>query len=209
MTEPHTPADDAQAADPAPAPAAPEAAAAPTPPAATPEVTPEIQALIDEAARKASRDANREAIAAKKRAKELEEAEEARKHAELSEAEQAKAKAEAAEARATELETKLRESTIEAALRSAARAANYADEADALQLAPTIKLDDDGRPVEVTEAVAALLASRPHYAATPGTPRLDPSNGGRGTTPELTPQQQTQNLWANARGPSIWNIPAK
>lgn len=204
MTNPETPADEAPVADPAlvtPDPAAPVASEE-EPTTATEADADEIRKLKKEAQQQ--RAAKR---AAETRLAELEAAEEARKLAELSEAEQAVKKAEAAEAKAAELEAKLTATKIEAELRIAARAANFADEADALQLASRITLDDDGRPVGVTEAVAELLASRPHYAAKPGTPRLDPSNGGRQDPATPTPQQQTQNLWTNARGPSIWNIP--
>lgn len=203
MTEPVTPAATAPEATTAPVTTPDTAPVAPVDENDTP--TPD-----DDAIKKLKKEAQQQRAArraAEERLAELEAAEQTRKDAELSEAEKATKKAEAAEAKAAELEQRLTATKIEAELRTAARAANYADEADALQLANSITLDTDGRPVGVTEAVAALLASKPHYAAKPGTPRLDPSNGGRQDAAPLTPQQQTSSLWSNARGVSIWNIP--
>ncbi len=202
MTNLDTPAEDAPVADPAPVATEPTAPVAGDDAATTNET--------DEATKKLKKEAQQQRAArraAEARLAELEAAEEARKNAELSEAEQAKKAAEAAESRAAALEQQVRETKVNAAIEKAARAAGYADETDALQLAASIKLDDDGEPVGVTEAVTALLVSKPHYAAKPGTPRLDTSNGGRQEAAPLTAQQQTQNLWATGRGPSIWNIP--
>lgn len=202
MTDLDAPADDAPVADPANVTTDTDAPVADAVTTDAPEV--------DEATKKLKKEAQQQRAArraAEARLAELEKAEEARKNAELSEAEQAKKAAETAEARANALEAEVRATKVNAAIEKAARAAGYADESDALQLAATIKLDDDGQPIGVTEAVAALLESKPHYAAKPGTPRLDPSNGGRQEAAPLTAQQQTANLWATGRGPSIWNIP--
>ena len=174
-----------------------------TPPAGTAnvEITPEIQKLIDDAAAQASRDANREAIAAKKRAKELEDAEQARKDAELSDAERLQNERDAATTAAEAAKAELRSARIESAILAAA--GDFADPTDALTVASSIELDDDGMPVGVVEAVAALLAAKPHYAKPSGTPPLDASNPAR-LTESLSPQQQTEALRTRKRGPSVW-----
>lgn len=178
---------------------------APAANAQTPEITPEIQKLIDEAAAKASRDANREAIAAKKRAKELEDAEQKRKDAELSETERLQKERDEAIKAAEDAKAAATAATIRTALERAAIAAGFADPTDALSLADAITLDDDGQPVGVTEAVAGLLAAKPHYAKGPGTPGLDASNGGRKPAPDLTPEQQTDQLYAHRKPVNVWD----
>lgn len=208
MNESHTDADAAPEADAATHvpregnPAATSEPAAPAAPAA--EIDPATQALIEDAARAASRKANKEAESLRKRLKAFEEAEAKRAEAELSEAERLAKQRDEAMAEAERLREHAAQVRIRAELEKAARAAGYNDESDALQLAAQIELDGDGNPIGVADAVQELLTAKPHYAARPAAPTLDPTNGGRSEQPALTPQQQTAQLMAGRRGPSIW-----
>lgn len=177
-------------------------------PASTVEITPEIQALLDEAAKKASRDANAEAIKAKKERDALLKAEQDRKDAELSETERLQKERDEAVKAAEQATATARAVAVNAALERAAIAAGFADPTDALSLADAITTDESGQPVGVTEAVAALLTAKPHYAKGPSDPSLDANNGQRNNRPTLTPQQQTEQLYAPVRNGSFWNQPA-
>lgn len=211
MTDPITPADDAPVADNAPvnlddaAPVADDADNT-TPPADDP--TPES---VAEAVKKATSKANREAQNLRKRLKEFEDAEQARNDAALSDTERLQKQL----AEATDKASKAQESAQAAALRAAvaveAGKLNIVDPDAALALMDRsgIEHTDNGAVTGVTTALEALALAKPYLVATPGNPRLDANNGGRGNTPALTPQQQTQNLWARPTSQSIWPVTTK
>lgn len=77
--------------------------------------------------------------------------------------EKAEAKAAEVEARAAEREQKAQQALIESAVLTEATRLGFADPEDAYLLLPTKpEIGEDGRPVGVAEAVAALAEKKPH-----------------------------------------------
>ena len=138
-------------------------------------------------------------------ARKLEDAEQARKDAALSETERLQKERDDAVKAAEAATQTARAMTVNTAVERAATAAGFADPSDALTLAAAIELDDNGQPVGVAEAVAALLAAKPHYAAATGTPQLDPTNGARMGGAGNQPVSDVQRL-AELRNPPAGNI---
>jgi hypothetical protein len=212
MTEPLAPAADAPAATDAPATPTPAPAAAAPEPTTDANTDPAIQAQVDEAAKKASRDANREAAALRKRLKEYEDAEEARKTAALSETERLQKERDDATKAAAAAQEQARAAFLRAEVATASVDLKIVDPEAALALMDHTKVtwSDDGKPEGVAEALTALAAVKPYLVAKPGTPTLDPSNGGRGGAPDLTPQQQTEALWRHrSKAAVVWGSSVK
>ena len=203
MTEPHTPADDAPVADAAPVtPDAPAPVAADDDDTTTPAGDTEADAI-----RKATSKANREAQNLRKRLKEFEDAEQARKDAALSETERLQKQLADATAIATKAQEAAQAASLRAAIAVEAGKLNIVDADAALALIDTtgIEHSDDGTVNGVTDALTALIAAKPYLVAKPGTPQLDPSNGGRQQPPALTPQQQTEQLYVGRSNASaLW-----
>lgn len=137
-------------------------------PAATPTVA-ELQAQI-ERERAERQAANKEAQQMRAKLKALEDAEAKRTEATLSEQEKAIKRAEAAEARAQELEARHREITVRSAVQAAATQAGIIDPDAAYRLidAGKITIDDSGNVNGVTEAVKALVESKPYLIGQSG-----------------------------------------
>lgn len=137
-------------------------------PAAVPTVA-ELQAQI-ERERAERQSANKEAQQMRAKLKALEDAEAKRAEATLSEQEKAIKRAEAAEARAQELEARHREITVRSAVQAAATQAGIIDPEAAYKLidAGKITIDDGGNVSGVTEAIKALVDSKPYLIGQSG-----------------------------------------
>ncbi|MCW2922257.1 MAG: Phage minor structural protein [Thermoleophilia bacterium] len=181
-----------------------------TPPAGTAqtvEVTPEIQKLIDDAAARASREANKEAVAAKQRAKALEDAEAQRQHEALSETERLQKERDDATQAAADATDRARRAQLRAEVATVATTLNLVDADAALALLPAdaITFDDDGTPVGVEAALKQLAESKPYLVAVAGTPKLDPTNGGRGGgTPTVSDTERLAQIRNPNRNADIW-----
>lgn len=182
------------------------------PPAGQPEITPEIQQLIDDAATRGSREANREARKLRDRLKAYEDAEEQRRQAEMTETERLAAERDAAKAEADRLAGEARAAKAQAALVAAATKAGFVDPTDAVVfLASSVETGDDGEVVNAEQLVAGLAEAKPQLVTpVPGTPGLGATNGARedGSQPELTPQQQTEQLFAPRKAADVWTFRA-
>lgn len=199
------------------APAAPDATpqAGTTPPAAdatdapaapqAPEVTPEVQHLIDEAAKAASRKANAEAQAMRKRMKELEDAEQARKDADLSELEKAqKAAAEAAE-RATTAEARARAATLQAAITAEATRVGINPELALKLAANDVTFDDAGNPDNTAAVLDALATAHPNLVQQTRVPTQSPTNPGRTDAPPMSDVERlAAERKARSQSPQPW-----
>ena len=209
MTQTDTPADDAPVADAAPVTTDVDAPVADndtdTDPTNTDDDAPDT---VAEAVKKATSKANREAQNLRKRLKELEDEKQARKDAELSDTERLQKQLDEAQQTAQKATEQAQVAALRAAVAVEAGKLNIVDPDAALALMDRSEVEhtDDG-VTGVTDALTALIANKPYLVAKPGNPRLDPTNGGRGAAPDLTPQQQTQNLWARPASTSIWAVP--
>lgn len=212
MTTPNTPVDESTpVVDPTPDvdPSTAPVADADTHTDPTPDTDAAPDDAVAEAVKKATSKANREAQNLRKRLKELEDAEQARKDAELSETERLQNQLAEASANATRATEAAQRAAIRAAVAIEASKLNIIDPDAAIALMDSTGIEhaEDGTVTGVDKALAKLVNDKPYLVATPGNPRLDANNGGRKGSPDLTPQQQTQNLWARPASASIWNIP--
>lgn len=134
--------------------------------------------------RAALKKANAEARDYRLKAKQFEEAEEARKQAEMSELEKAQAAAEKAKAEAASAAEQLRATQLRHAVEMTARELGFHDPADALALADLsgIELGEDGAAPGVEPALKALAKAKPHLIQQQRS-GVDPSpNGGNPAT---------------------------
>lgn len=175
---------------------------------ATTSITPEVQALIDEAARKASQDANREAAALRKRTKELEEAEQARKDAELSETERLQKERDDAVANATKATSDAQAALLRAEVAVLSTSMNIVDPDAALALMDqsTVDWTEAGKPTGVKEALEALIGEKAYLVAKPGTPTLQATNSQRSDGEKtVSDAERLATLRGGLGGGQIWS----
>jgi len=148
--------------------------------------------------------ANAEAKQRREKLEAIEAADAKRKEAELTETQKAAARADKAEADLQALQERHRKSAIYAAIRLAAKDANFADPEDAVLLAELtgVEVGDDDRVAGADAAVKALAKAKPHLikaAARPGAPNINAAEGGQPralTGAELVEQRRsTDNIY--------------
>lgn len=141
----------------------------------------EIKAEL-ERTRAALKAANKEAAERRKKLDDIEAQATARKEQELTEAQKAAARAEKAEQALQALNDRHRKTTINSAIRLAARNAGFVDPEDAVLLVDRSGLDiDDNDNVDGVEtAIKALAKTKPHLLATPKptAPNINANSGG-------------------------------
>lgn len=140
----------------------------------------EIKAEL-ERTRAALKAANKEAAERRKKLDDIEAQAAARKEQELTEAQKAAARAEKAEQALQALETRHRTTTINSAIRLAARNAGFVDPEDAVSLLDRSGLDiDESDTVNGVEAaIKALAKAKPHLLNTKQpAPNINANSGG-------------------------------
>lgn len=134
-----------------------------------------------ERTRAALKAANKEAADRRKKLDDIEAQATARKEQELTEAQKAAARAEKAEQALQALEGRHRTTTINSAIRLAARTAGFVDPEDAVSLVDRsgLDIDDSDNVTGVEAAIKALAKTKPHLLNTKQpAPNINANSGG-------------------------------
>jgi len=161
----------------------------------------EIKAEL-ERTRAALKAANKEAADRRKKLDDIEAQATARKEQELTEAQKAAARAEKAEQALQALEARHRSTTINSAIRLAARTAGLVDPEDAVALLDRtgLDIDDNDNVLGVETAIKALTKAKPHLLNTkPTAPNINANSGGQPapiTTDTVIAQKRQSGMYA-------------
>lgn len=155
-----------------------------------------------ERTRAALKAANKEAADRRKKLDDIEAQATARKEQELTEAQKAASRADKAEQALQALEARHRNTTINSAIRLAARTAGFVDPEDAVSLLDRtgLDIDENDNVTGVEAAIKALAKTKPHLLNTKQpAPNINASTGGQPapiTTDTVIVQKRQSGMYA-------------